>query len=53
MSVMMEDLYPSRVGDRPRLLERADPVVYRTGAWPGPLTPAQLDFYEENGFCGY
>lgn len=50
MSVMMEDLYPSRVGDRPRLLERADPVVYRRGAWPGPLTPAQLDFYEENGF---
>ncbi|MPY87448.1 MAG: ectoine hydroxylase [Luteitalea sp.] len=46
----MEDVYPSRVGDRVRLIERADPVIYGTRTQPGPLTAEQLDFYEVNGF---
>jgi ectoine hydroxylase len=45
---VIEDVYPSRVGDHVRLLERADPVVH--GKQPGPLTAEQLAFYEENGF---
>ena len=45
-----EDLYPSRLLDRPQLIERSDPVVYGEPALPGPLAAAQLESYAEHGF---
>ena len=45
-----EDLYPSRLLDRPELIERRDPVVYGEPALPGPLGAAQLESYAEHGF---
>lgn len=44
------DLYPSRVKNRPEILERQDPVVYPGFEDKGPLTREQLDFYEKNGY---
>lgn len=46
------DCYRSRSDETPRLIERADPVVYNAAPQPhsGPLTPAQTAFYENNGF---
>lgn len=46
-----QDPYPTR-GAEERLLPRVDPVVYGDGRAPGPhgLTPAQIDFYEHNGY---
>src|SRR5699024_2071060 len=48
----MEDLYPSRVGDEPKILERKDPVLYGSPQElkEGPLDQQQLGFYEKNGF---
>jgi ectoine hydroxylase len=46
---VIEDVYPSRVAAEPRLIDRADPVVYG-GSLPGPLSAAQLDSYERHGF---
>lgn len=45
------DLYPSRIGDAPRLAPRQDPVVW--GGPEGPLETAQLEFYEHNGFLQF
>lgn len=44
------DRYPSRERDEPELMERADPVLY--GKWmpDSPITEAQADDYERNGY---
>ncbi|GBF73339.1 ectoine hydroxylase [Paenibacillus sp. 598K] len=44
------DKYPSRVSDKPELLERKDPVVYSEWTSDSPLTREQSDFYEQNGY---
>jgi ectoine hydroxylase len=46
----MMDLYPSRVSDKPTILERQDPVVYSTLEKPGPLRHEQLKSFEKNGY---
>lgn len=43
------DLYPSRVGSQPQIMERKDPVVYGSGSGEG-IHVDQLAFYEENGY---
>ncbi len=49
---VLEDLYPSRVYDEPRITRRRDPVVWaenrRTAT--GPLTDEQLDEFVDRGF---
>lgn len=46
-----EDVYPSRVSDRPAMLERKDPVVYGdVAAGAGPLDAEALARYERNGY---
>ncbi|SDO58302.1 ectoine hydroxylase [Alkalicoccus daliensis] len=48
---MVKDLYPSRVSNEVKMLERQDPVIHSEDAESkGPLTKEQLDFYEENGY---
>ncbi|MEX2415784.1 MAG: ectoine hydroxylase [Paenibacillaceae bacterium] len=44
------DLYPSRISDKPSILERKDPVVYGERTKDCLLTSEQLDFYEKNGY---
>lgn len=44
-----QDLYPSRVQDRPQWIPRHDPVVYGR-VDDGPLDQGQLHFYEKNGY---
>jgi ectoine hydroxylase len=44
------DLYPSRVSEKPSLLDRKDPVVHGKHSKDSLLTPEQLDFYEKNGY---
>lgn len=44
-----EDVYPSRISPKPRMIPRADPVVYGD-AREGPLSAEQLRQYEQNGF---
>ena len=44
-----EDLYPSRCGERGRILPRQDPVVYEPRAI-GPLHPPQLLQYSQAGY---
>ncbi|MFC4768907.1 ectoine hydroxylase [Effusibacillus consociatus] len=44
------DLYPSRVSDKPSIMERKDPVVHRNNSMRGPLDEEQLSFYEKNGY---
>ncbi|KKB38323.1 ectoine hydroxylase [Bacillus thermotolerans] len=46
----MVDLYPSRVSDKPDIIERKDPVVYSSLSDPGPLSAEQLQSFEENGY---
>ena len=46
----MIDLYPSRVGDKPTILERKDPVFYSPLEKPGPLHHEQLKSFEKNGY---
>lgn len=49
--VVMEDLYPSRIEEKPRLLARKDPVVYtQPFAGTGPLDAERLALYEQNGY---
>ncbi|WP_018130908.1 phytanoyl-CoA dioxygenase family protein [Effusibacillus pohliae] len=43
------DLYPSRVNEKPAILERKDPVIY-ADASQGPLDAEQLAWYEKNGY---
>lgn len=45
-----EDLYPSRVASRPSTAARRDPVVYGEWTQDAPLTRAQTDSYECNGY---
>ena len=47
-----EDRYPSRVSDRPQVTDRKDPVVWGS-AGDGPLSPAELRFYEDNGYLSF
>ncbi|WP_147804892.1 ectoine hydroxylase [Alkalicoccus halolimnae] len=48
---MVKDIYPSRVSETPKMMERQDPVIHnREAAKDGPLTNNQLDFYEKNGY---
>lgn len=44
-----QDAYPSRVGSRPEIVPRLDPIVYGD-ADDGPLSTAQLKEFEQNGF---
>jgi ectoine hydroxylase len=44
------DLYPSRLSNKPILLDRKDPVVYGERTKDSLITPEQLDFYEKNGY---
>ncbi len=43
------DLYPSRLEPHPDLIERRDPVIHGDPG-TGPLTSAQLDQYDRQGF---
>lgn len=44
------DFYPSRIEDRPRLIPRQDPVVHGTWSEDAPLTSAQTESFETNGY---
>ena len=44
------DLYPSRIEDRPRILERRDPVVHTRWSAAAPLSQEQTEAYERDGF---
>ena len=49
--MMNNDIYPSRIGSKPRFIERQDPVIYtETSERATPLTKEQLTDYEKNGF---
>ena len=47
-----DDRYPTRVADRPALLERVDAVVADTAKDPGagPLSADQVDAFDRDGF---
>ena len=47
-TISLTDRYPSRVGSRPLLLDRHDPVVWG-GAEEGPLDRVQLDRFGRDG----
>lgn len=47
---MVEDLYPSRAGSRPQIIERRDPVVYSAWTPDAPLSREDVEHYRENGF---
>ncbi|GAA2558549.1 ectoine hydroxylase [Pseudonocardia hydrocarbonoxydans] len=42
------DRYPTRVADRPVVIDRAEPTVWSTA--PGPLSPEELAAHERDGF---
>ncbi|MHA6785656.1 ectoine hydroxylase [Pseudonocardia saturnea] len=42
------DRYPTRVADRPVIIDRAEPTVWSSA--PGPLSPAELRTHERDGF---
>ncbi|MEK3733384.1 MULTISPECIES: ectoine hydroxylase [Paenibacillus] len=44
------DVYPSRVYAEARILERKDPVVYSQWTAESPLSKAQSEFYDRNGY---
>ncbi len=44
------DLYPSRTGDAPAILERQDPVVYAPADASRPLSGEQVEGYRRDGF---
>lgn len=46
----LTDKYPSRIADKPIIMEREDPVLYSEWTEHSPLTKEQSDFYEQNGF---
>ena len=48
--VTRPDLYPSRIEDHPRILERKDPVVHSRWSATAPLSREQTEAYERNGF---
>lgn len=45
-----KDCYPSRVSDKPSMMERQDPVVYRPWTIDSPISEEQASFYEKNGY---
>ncbi|MEX1177321.1 MAG: ectoine hydroxylase [Nitriliruptor sp.] len=51
-TITTHDRYPTRFTDEPRILERPDPVVADDARGPGagPLTPAQVDAFDRDGF---
>jgi ectoine hydroxylase len=44
------DRYPTRVADRPSLIERADPTVWGGHHSPGPLSTDELTAHDRDGF---
>jgi ectoine hydroxylase len=46
------DRYPTRVADRPTLLDRPDPTVWAPRDAAGPLPPDRLAAYDRDGFVG-
>lgn len=46
----MQDLYPSRIYQEPRLLGRQDPVVYNQTINQSEINEEQLAFYDKNGY---
>ncbi len=50
MEMVLEDLYPSRVEQRPVWLDREDPVVYATETSNEFLTEQQVKDFDKNGF---
>jgi ectoine hydroxylase len=44
------DRYPTRVADRPSLIERTDPTVWGGQHTPGPLTADELAAHDRDGF---
>ena len=47
---MTNDIYPSRVADRPIWLDRQDPVAHAPWTRGAPITEAQQSDYETNGY---
>jgi ectoine hydroxylase len=47
---MTADLYPSRNGAPPQFSPRLDPVLHATWHPDCPLTPAQAEFFDKNGY---
>lgn len=47
---MTDDLYPSRILDRPQVLPRKDQVVHSKWSAAAPLTQEQSQAYERDGF---
>lgn len=45
-----QDVYPSRKNPHPEMIERIDPVVYSEWDQAAPLSKAQTEFYEQNGY---
>jgi ectoine hydroxylase len=46
----LRDKYPSRIADRPEMIDRKDPVVYSIWTEDSPITREQSKFYSENGY---
>ncbi len=46
----MNDLYPSRCEARPRMLPRLDPVCHQDWSPAAPISRAQYEHFEEQGF---
>jgi ectoine hydroxylase len=48
VQTLRQDPYPSRTAERPKLIDRVDPVVYGS-ADDGPLTPDQVATFDRDG----
>ena len=46
----MTDVYPSRLGGGAQKLPRLDPVAYRPWSADAPLSPAQVDQFDRDGY---
>ncbi len=49
-TALEQDPYPSRVEPCPRLIPRADPVVWRTDLRPARLSETEIAHYDANGY---
>lgn len=47
---MREDLYPSRVSEKPQIIPRKDPVVYAQVSKQPPVSQDDMLFFQKNGF---